>query len=116
MSDSNDKPTVAIRSEDLVSCPKLKMMNKQDRLDFIDWMFDVMPTIKAKSMRSMANQVSALYKEEHPFKLNQVWVYSLLRAGIYKLSNGNYGFEKDVGHTTVEEVCANPTLLKLTGL
>lgn len=115
MSDSDSKPTVAIRSEDLVACPKLKIMNKQDRLAFIDWMFETMPTIKAKSMRSMANQVTALYKEEHPFKLNQVWVYSLLRAGIYKLTNGTYGFEKDIGHS-VEEICANPTLLKLTGL
>ena len=114
MSES-DKPatTIVARFSDFIDKPKLKRMNEDDRLAFIDWMFEHFRDVDmTKSSSRIAIELTDLYKAQHPMLLNHNWVNNLLRSGIYKLSDGTYGFErKDVTYT-VKEICRNPSLFR----
>lgn len=105
--------TVSIRFTDLKGTPRLKRMNKQDRLDFVDWMFDHSDKFQSgKTPRSKAKLITENYKTETSMLLNPDWVNNLLRAGICKLSDGTYGFEREDIPYSIEQVCEHPTLFK----
>lgn len=113
MEEDQKNVTISVRFSDFVEVPKLKRMNKQDRLDFIDWMFEHLKEMEEKvSLRTMAKKLSDLYRDEHHMLLNPDWVNNLLRAEICKLSDGTYNFErKDIPYS-IEQVCERPTLFK----
>ena len=93
---SSEKPIKkGIHSNDICKQSSLRRtLKKEDRLSFIEFMFEEFKTIEKTSKKSMAKRISDKYKELHPdLKLNEVWVYRLILAGIYKDENDHYGFD-----------------------
>lgn len=83
-------------------------MKKEDRLKFIDYLFDHVIGMESSSKKDASKKISKMFKEEHPnLLLNEMWVYRLLLAGIYKDSEGHYGFQ-NITEMTVDEVCDKP--------
>ena len=91
--------------------PERRNMTKEDRRIFIDHLFDVFETLDKTSKKRTAKQISNQYKEEHPdLKLNEMWVYRLLLAGIYKNDEGEYGFDNI--DCDFEEMLSKPSILE----
>ena len=89
-----------------------RTLKKEDRLSFIEFMFEEFKTIEKTSKKSMAKRISDKYKELHPdLKLNEVWVYRLLLAGIYKDENDHYGF--DNVECDFDAMLSKPSLLDM---
>lgn len=87
-----------------------KTMSKEERIKFIDFMFTHIQTLEKASRNKIAKELTRLYKEKHPdLKLNEMWVYRLLLAGIY-IEEGKYGFAHI--DCSVEDVCSNPSMLE----
>lgn len=104
-------PDGGIHMNDLCSSHRLtRNMKEEERRMFIDYMFEHVETSEKLSKKSMAKRLSDMFKEGHPeLKLNEVWVYRLLLAGIYKDKNGNYGFDNI--ECDFDESCKKPSLL-----
>lgn len=89
-----------------------RTLKKEDRLSFIEFMFEEFKTIEKTSKKSMAKRISDKYKELHPdLKLNEVWVYRLILAGIYKDENDHYGF--DNVECDFDAMLSKPSLLDM---
>lgn len=89
-----------------------RTLKKEDRLSFIEFMFEEFKTIEKTSKKSMAKRISDKYKELHPdLKLNEVWVYRLILAGIYKDENDHYGF--DNVECNFDAMLSKPSLLDI---
>lgn len=87
-----------------------RTMREQDRRMFIEYLFDQVKTLGALSKKQMAKKISDSFKEAHPeLKLNEVWVYRLFLAGIYKDTEGKYGY--DNVKCDFDESCKHPSLL-----
>lgn len=68
----------AIHTNISYETPERRNMNKDDRRNFIDHLFDVFEILDKSSKKQTAKQITAQYKEEHPdLKLNEMWVYRL---------------------------------------
>ena len=102
---------IAIRTNDLFGKTESKRMTKEDRLTFIGYLFDTIPSLSFTSKKDLAKKVVQQYREEHPeHKLNECWVYRLLLADIYRNEVGEYGFENI--DFTVDEACEKPAILE----
>ena len=87
-----------------------RTMKEQDRRMFIEYLFDQVKTLGTLSKKQMAKKISDSFKEAHPeLKLNEVWVYRLFLAGIYKDAEGKYGY--DNVKCDFDESCRHPSLL-----
>lgn len=87
-----------------------KTMSKEERLNFINFMFEHIQTLEKGSRNKIAKEITRMYKEEHPgLKLNEMWVYRLLLAGIY-VEKGKYGFAHI--DCSVEDICSIPSMLE----
>lgn len=101
----------AIHTNISYETPERRNMNKDDRRNFIDHLFDVFETLDKSSKKQTAKQITSQYKEEHPdLKLNEMWVYRLLLAGIYKNDEGEYGF--DNVDCDFDEMLSKPSILE----
>lgn len=111
---SEKKQVTAIRTNALFGEVESKRMTKEDRLSFIDYLFDMIPKLSFKSKKDLSKKVAKQYREEHPeHKLNECWVYRLLLGGIYRDEDGNYGFENIT--VSVDEACEKPMILEKLG-
>ena len=87
-----------------------RTMKEQDRRMFVDYLFEQVKTLGTLSKNQMAKKISESFKEAHPeLKLNEVWVYKLFVAGIYKNAEGKYGF--DNVDCDFDAVCKHPSVL-----
>ena len=118
---SNNKPDITITPEKVVVArfsdkserSKFRRMNKQDRLDFINWLFDHLDDVDQSQTRwKVAKELTKLYKEEHSFQLNVDWVNALLKCGIVKYGDGTYGFENENVTFTVDDMCSNASIFR----
>ena len=92
---------------------RLRRMNKDDRYDFINWMFEHFHDIDSSQSRwKIAKDLTKLYKEEHPVQLNVDWVNALLRCQIIKYKDGTYGFESTDIPFTVDDMCTNASVYR----
>ena len=104
---------VAIRFSDYTTRPTLKRMNKQDRINFINWMFEHFKDVDmTQSRRTIAKEIADKYRREKKMLLNAEWVNDLLRAQIMKYEDGSYGFDRNDIEFTVDEACENPTAFR----
>lgn len=109
---SSEESSKVIRTNALFGTTKRRLMNKKERLAFIDYMFEHLPEMKLSSKKNISRTLTDDYKELHPdLKINETWVYRLLLAGIYKDEEGNYDFENIEG-CTVKEACSCPAALE----
>ena len=111
---SSEKPIKrGIHANDICKQSSLRRtLKKEDRLSFIEFMFEEFKTIEKTSKKSMAKRISDKYKEVHPdLKLNEVWVYRLILAGIYKDENDHYGF--DNVECDFDAMLSKPSLLDM---
>lgn len=106
---SEVKPIITINTNDMFGSSNGKQrMKKEDRLKFIDYLFDHVMDIESSSKKDASKKISKMFKDDHPnLLLNEMWVYRLLLAGIYKDSEGHYGFQ-NITEMTVEDVCGKP--------
>ena len=104
---------VAVRFSDYTTRPTLKRMNKQDRINFINWMFEHFKDVDmTQSRRTIAKELADKYRREKKMLLNAEWVNDLLRAQIMKYEDGSYGFDRNDIEFTVDEACENPTAFR----
>ena len=78
-----------------------------DRINFLNFMFDVYETVDATSKFDLAKKLTKLYEEEKNVNVSYTWVYCLLRYGIIKHKNGSFTF-KYCDEYTVDDLCRNP--------
>ena len=94
----------------------LKRMNAIDRHRFIDFLFDNYDDFDHTAARwNLAKEITTRYREETNQCLNVEWVACLLKYGICQYEDKNYGFEKDIKYT-VDDLCRNPSLIRLIKL
>ena len=104
---------IAVRFTRYVDKPSLKKMTFDDRLEFIDWLFDNYENFDfSKSVYNVSKCITERYREEMQMKLSIEWVTGLIKSGIIKYEDGSYGFEKDIPYT-LSDLCEHPKLVRL---
>lgn len=103
---------IAVRFTKYVDKPALKKMSYDDRLEFIDWLFDNYEIFDfSKSVYNVSKHITETYREETHMKLSLEWVVGLIKYGIVKYEDGSYGFEKSIPYT-LNELCEHPKLVR----
>lgn len=101
----------AIHTDDAFETSDKKVMNADDRRKFVIYLFETFDSLDKTSKKKAAKQCVEEYRKLHnDLKVNEMWVYRLLLAGIYKDENGNFGFDNI--DCDFEEMIAKPSILE----
>ena len=74
-------------------------------------MFDNIASMRASSKSELAKTLVMTYRNVHGISINKEWIYTLIRGGIYRDSDGSIKFGIDIKYT-IDELCSNPSLAR----
>ena len=100
-------------SLDLEKCYSIRRKTRgvttEDRKHFIDFIFDSIGTFESKSKNDLSKKLVKAFEDETGVYISPSWVYTIIRLGPVKHSDGSYELKYYKEHT-LDELCEHPNI------
>ena len=88
--------------------PQPRRLNAQERRKFVEWLIDNFQRFNAQNYKQLAKESIQEYRELTGKEIPMTWIYTILRCGISRDTEGNITFRRT--DYTLDDFCTKPSI------
>lgn len=88
--------------------PQPRRLNAKERKRFVEWLIDNFQRFNAHNYKQLAKESIQEYRELTGKEIPMTWIYTILRCGISRDTQGNITFRRT--DYTIDDFCTKPSI------